>query len=82
MSYHFTPKVKVYPGDREADIFNNYDRDFMNSPTENNRPPEFNLHLAIYIFNCESLPDYLLEPLKQWVKDNKKAGSKIPNLLT
>jgi hypothetical protein len=41
------------------------------------KPVDFELHLAVCILQREHLPPELLEPLKQWARDNKTVLSNV-----
>lgn len=76
-----TGKVKIYPNDKEAFIFTNADKDYLNGRTRK-RPLDLDLHIAVYILECEGIPTEILDGVKQWVRDNPVAGSRLPTLVT
>ena len=68
--YYFMPKVKVMSSDRACEYFDIKDDDFLDGSTRF-RPPDFDLHLAQYILDKETVPADILEPLNQWIMNNK-----------
>ena len=68
-NYYYTPRVKVYDGEKASDIFNVHDNNFLDG-TRRDRPPDFEMHLAIYILEREHMPDDILDRVKQWAKEN------------
>lgn len=58
---------------KECTNFTQIDSNFIHGDSRK-RPLDFDLHLALYLLQRESLPDKLLNPLKQWAQDNKTAG--------
>ena len=68
-SYYYTPKVKVYDGDKACEHFDVRDDNYLDG-TARNRPPDFDLHLALYILIKEGMPERLLTPIVQWVREN------------
>jgi len=53
-----------------TDQFDIHDVNYIDG-TSSKKPPDFNLHLALYLLEQEHLPPELLEPLEQWARDNK-----------
>lgn len=76
---YYKPGVKVDLLDREASIFDSFDNDYIRGDSRR-RPPDFDLHLAIYVLALEKTPDDLLEPIRVWALENKMAGIKKPLL--
>jgi hypothetical protein len=72
-------RVKIYLNDKEADIFTYKDTEYLEGRTRK-RPLDLSLHIAIYILNCEGLPEHILEQVKQWVKEHPVAGSQVATL--
>ena len=68
--YYYTPKVKVCVGDKASDHFDVHDNNYLDGTTKE-RPPDFDLHLALYIFAKEGMPESILEPIVQWVRENR-----------
>lgn len=68
-TYYYTPKVKVWDGEKASDIFDVHDNNYLDG-TNRERPPDFDLHLAIYILEREHMPDDILDKVKQWVREN------------
>ena len=60
-------ELTVEKGTKQFDI---HDENYIDG-TSKKKPYDFNLHLALYLLEKEHLPPELLEPLGQWVKDNK-----------
>jgi len=73
-SYYYTPKVKVHDGEKANDYFDVHDDNYLDGTTKE-RPPDFDLHLALYIFAREGMPESQLEPIVQWVRDNRMVGN-------
>jgi len=72
-------KVRIQPDTKAAEIFTVEDNDYLEGSTRK-RPLDLDLHIAIYILESEGLSEELLDKIKQWVRVNPIAGSKIPNL--
>lgn len=70
-TWYYTPKVRVEPSNLAYDNFDMRDDNFLDGSSPK-RPPDFDLHLALYILQKETLPDNILIPLKEWARDNKK----------
>lgn len=68
-TYYYAPTVKVYEGEKASDYFDVHDNNYLDRTTRE-RPPDFDLHLALYILAKESVPESLLEPIAQWVREN------------
>ena len=73
-------RIKIYPNDREADIFTSQDKDYLEGRTRR-RPLDLSLHLAIYVLDCEGLPSNILSQVREWVRNNPVAGSRQPTLV-
>ena len=56
--------------DKSTNQFDIHDENYIDG-TSTKKPPDFNLHLGLHLLEKEHLPLELLEPLEQWVKDNK-----------
>ena len=61
-------------------VFDDDDEDFIHKQREA-PPPEFDLHLALYILKKESCPDEIFNILEKWIRDNKLAGAKYPRFI-
>ena len=68
-AYYYMPKVKVHDGEKASDIFDVHDSNFLDGTTKD-RPPDFDLHLAIYILEREHTSNDILDRVKQWVREN------------
>ena len=68
--YYYTVETGIEPNTKGAKNFDINDWNYVWGDIKD-RPPDFDLHLALCILERETLPQTLLEPLKQWVKDNK-----------
>jgi len=62
------------PFDIPTDIFTLNDRKYIKGKNRQ-KPGDFELHLAVYLLSRENIPELLLEPINQWINDNKLAGS-------
>lgn len=62
-------------------VFDIDDEDFIHREKDE-PPPEFDLHLALYILVKEHCPDDMIEKLKQWIRENKLAGGNYPRYTT
>ena len=67
--YYYMPKVKVHDGCKASDFFDVHDDNYMDGTTRE-RPPDFDLHLALYILAREGMPESLLGEVAQWVREN------------
>jgi len=56
--------------DKSTSQFDIHDENYIDG-TSRKKPPDFNLHLALYLLEREHLPAELLEELEQWARDNK-----------
>ena len=70
MSYDYIVEIKLNPHSKAFDHFDVFDEDYIEGKTRR-KPSDFDLHLALYLLGKEQLPTELLEPLVQWVRDNK-----------
>jgi len=64
-----------------SEYFDTYDRGYISYregyAPRCEKPLDFELHLALCILAREHLPPELLEPLKQWARENKTVLSKV-----
>jgi len=72
-------KVEIYLGDKEADIFTGFDRDYLEG-RKRKRPLDLDLHIAIYVLEKEGLPIELLDSVKEWVRYNPVASTRLSSL--
>ena len=56
--------------DKSTGQFDIHDENYIDG-TNGKKPPDFNLHLALYLLEKEHLTPELMESLEQWVRDNK-----------
>ena len=73
-------RIGIETGHEASDNFDIQDMDYYWGETRK-RPPDFNLHLALYIFQREQLPQDMLENLRQWSNENRMAGVNYERLL-
>lgn len=73
MDYIVEVGISSRMSDNAADIFDIHDFNYYVGDVRK-QPPDFNLHLAIYLLEHESLPSSILDQVKQWAKDNPVAG--------
>ncbi len=59
---------------KATEQFDIHDENYIDG-TSREKPPDFDLHLALYLLEKEHLSPELLKPLKQWAKDNKMVMS-------
>lgn len=78
--YSCVVEVDIEPSREASDNFDQNDVNYYRGDVRQ-KTPDFNLHLALYLLQKESLPLELLEPLKQWARDNKTAGFHFERIL-
>ncbi len=69
-------RVRINPNNKAFQIFTGKGKEYLSGNIKN-RPLDLDLHIAVYILESEGLPSALLNRIKQWVKENPVAGSRL-----
>lgn len=78
--YGYVVEVDIEPGLEASDNFDTNDMNYYKGDVRQ-KTPDFDLHLALYLLQKELLPKELLEPIKQWARENKTAGFHFEKIL-